>query len=132
MTLELQRHAQARFRIVEHEPRAVQLGHGGHQGQSEPGSRKLARLVEPHAPSEHDLALVGGNSGPVVLDDDFVAVPGPPQQDADVTAFGRELERIVEQIREGLGEQLPATLNLRAVDDRTLQPDAAFLADGRI
>ena len=37
----------------------------------EPELAHVARLVQPHAPAEHDLALVRRNARTVVLDDDL-------------------------------------------------------------
>ena len=68
---EFQRNAQAGPRIIENQPRAVQLRDGRHQRQPEPRSRKFAGLIQTHAPAQDDFALIGRDSRPGVLDDDL-------------------------------------------------------------
>src|ERR1700677_5033394 len=55
-----ERYPQSGRRVVENQAGTVQFGARGHQRQSQSRARDLARLVEPHAPAQNELALVRG------------------------------------------------------------------------
>src|SRR5260370_35339446 len=85
---------------LELEPTAVDLAGPAGDRESKSGAAELTRSCFVHAvePIEDVLSVLGSDSGPLVLDLEASALGASGDRDPDCTAFGRVLDRVVDEV----------------------------------
>src|SRR5882757_928963 len=76
------------------------------QGQSQSGTRRAAGSIEPPETAQGLLAIGLGDARAAILDLDADLAGAAGESQRDLAAAGAVLERIVDQIGDGLGHQL--------------------------
>ena len=88
------------------DPRTMKTSNGSDQAEPETVSRRVATVFEPVKALENMLVFAGGNSGTVVGDRDHRRTIDVFVGNDDVPAGAAMLDRIVDEIGDGIEDQI--------------------------
>ena len=129
---ETERGAKPRAVVGEHDLGAVHAGDGGDQREAEPGAGTAAARVEPHEPPQRPGAVGLGNAGAVVGDAELRPAGLDPGADGDGAARRRELQRVVDEVRERERQQLVVPLDRQSRRGLAGERQPALLGGGLV
>src|ERR1700704_1419864 len=108
---------------------SVQFHDRRDQAEAEPDALGLPAPVRTIEASGHDLALVVGDARARIAHAHDAFAGAVDQRNPDVSAFRRELHRVVDNIGDRLEQQVAVAMHHRFVVGLYLENDALFLGD---